>query len=280
MQPLLSPSINQPLVVTFIIALFAHLIVLTNFNIPRYTSHQKTQTVAVTIVNQTSKKSPKKAHFLAQQHQVGTAKLPEKIMNAQQILPINQPHAINTTPQVFASNAATSTKSQKTQRIITGGHTNPKIQIQNIDNKQKHIKLSMHKLKQQLKALNNTLNTPHLNINQRIKPLKLVSTHQYAAAQYISDWKQKIERMGKLNYPNINSGKGFTNSLTMDVGINADGSIYSLYIRKSSGSKQLDDAAKRIVRLSAPFPPLPKALLEELDTLVITRIWNFTDNSH
>ena len=43
----------------------------------------------------------------------------------------------------------------------------------------------------------------------------------------------------------------------MDVGIKADGSIYSIRISKPSGYPELDEAAKRIVKMSAPFPALP-----------------------
>jgi protein TonB len=65
----------------------------------------------------------------------------------------------------------------------------------------------------------------------------------------------------------------------MDVGIKADGSIYSIRINKSSGNPELDDAAIKIVRMSAPFPPLPLDLTKELDVLVITRVWKFSDES-
>jgi protein TonB len=61
--------------------------------------------------------------------------------------------------------------------------------------------------------------------------------------------------MGNLNYPAIAKRSGFSSSLTMDVGIKPNGSIYSIRISKSSGYPALDQAAKRIVKLSAPFPP-------------------------
>jgi len=63
------------------------------------------------------------------------------------------------------------------------------------------------------------------------------------------------------------------------VGINPNGTIYSIRITKSSGNKALDDAAKRIIRLSAPFAMLPKELLADLDVLVITRVWRFSDET-
>ncbi len=65
----------------------------------------------------------------------------------------------------------------------------------------------------------------------------------------------------------------------MDVGINADGSIYRMRIVKSSGNPALDDAAKRIVKMSAPFAALPDELLREVNVLVITRVWKFSDET-
>jgi protein TonB len=65
----------------------------------------------------------------------------------------------------------------------------------------------------------------------------------------------------------------------MDVGINADGSIYSIIISKSSGNNALDEAAKQIVRMGSPYPPLPLDLLKELKVLAISRVWQFSDES-
>ena len=95
----------------------------------------------------------------------------------------------------------------------------------------------------------------------------------------MKDWENKVERTGNLNYPEAASKKNFSGTLTMDVGINADGSVYSIRINKSSGNPELDEAAKKIVRMSAPFPPLPLDLRKEVDVLVITRVWKFSDES-
>ena len=113
----------------------------------------------------------------------------------------------------------------------------------------------------------------------KIKFANSVSAHQYVAAQYVKDWERKVERTGNMNYPTIAAKKNFSGALTMDVGIKADGSIYSIRISRSSGYPALDEAAKRIVRMSAPFPALPIDLLKELNVLVITRKWKFSDES-
>ena len=106
-----------------------------------------------------------------------------------------------------------------------------------------------------------------------------MSAHKYVAAQYMKDWESKVERTGNLNYPEAAAKKNFSGTLTMDVGIKADGSIYSIRVSRSSGNPALDEAAKKIVRMSAPFAPLPLDIRKELDVLVITRVWKFSDES-
>ena len=66
----------------------------------------------------------------------------------------------------------------------------------------------------------------------------------------------------------------------MDISVNTDGSLYDISIIEPSGNKALDEAAKHIVKLSAPFPALPKELLEEgIEILLIRRVWSFEDIS-
>ena len=56
--------------------------------------------------------------------------------------------------------------------------------------------------------------------------------------------------------------------------IRRDGSIESARVLRSSGVPLLDDTALRIVRLAAPFPPLPRTQ-EKVDVLQVTRTWMF-----
>ena len=141
-------------------------------------------------------------------------------------------------------------------------------------------KLTAESLQQQLMQLGSEIRQSQPSAEQtKIKFINSVSTHKYVAAQYMKDWENKVERTGNLNYPEAASKKNFSGTLTMDVGINADGSVYSIRINKSSGNPELDEAAKKIVRMSAPFPPLPLDLRKEVDVLVITRVWKFSDES-
>jgi len=101
-------------------------------------------------------------------------------------------------------------------------------------------------------------------------------TSEYRFAQYIDNFRMKIERIGTLNYPDEARARKIYASLQLTVGIRADGEVDSVEVNRSSGYKFLDQAAIRIVRLSAPFEPFSVDIHRDVDILYITRTWMFT----
>ncbi len=97
---------------------------------------------------------------------------------------------------------------------------------------------------------------------------------EYRFAQYEEDWRQKIERIGTLNYPAEARGKLYGN-LRLTVTIRPDGSVQSVDLDRSSGLKVLDAAAFKIVRMASPFAAFPPDIRKDTDLLVITRTWFF-----
>jgi protein TonB len=95
-------------------------------------------------------------------------------------------------------------------------------------------------------------------------------------AVYVDKWRQKVERVGNLNYPEEARTRRLHGSLQLTVGIKADGEIESVEINRPSGYKVLDQSAIRIVRLAAPFERLPDNIRVDTDILYITRTWSFT----
>jgi protein TonB len=98
---------------------------------------------------------------------------------------------------------------------------------------------------------------------------------EYRFAQYIEDWRQKVERIGTLNYPEAARGKLY-GSMVLTVSINADGTLGRVDINRSSGYKVLDDAARRIVQMASPYAPFPPEIRRDTDIIEITRTWYFT----
>jgi protein TonB len=93
-------------------------------------------------------------------------------------------------------------------------------------------------------------------------------------ALYAEDWRQKIERIGNLNYPESARGKIY-GSLRLTVAINYDGTVAAMDLEQSSGQKILDAAAQRIVQMGAPYAKFPPDIRKDTDILVITRTWHF-----
>lgn len=95
-------------------------------------------------------------------------------------------------------------------------------------------------------------------------------------AMYLDAWRQKVERIGNMNYPEAAKAQKIYGQLRMTVSIRSDGSIDSIVIDKSSGSKILDKAAKDIVNMAAPYPAFSPEMKKTTDILGITRTWTFT----
>ena len=269
---------NDTLIVFVFIAAIIHTLILLGVNYKSPEPAKSHKSIAITLVTQKAKKAPKKAEFLAQSNQIGAGKKHDKPTPAAQKIASSGTKSNKQPQQKIIKQQSAARKQLLTQQVAEQKiHTSQKSK----KNSTKSIpKLSMDALRRQVSELGAKIRYKKPSSNQnRIKFVNSVSAHKYLAAQYVTDWQRKIENMGNLNYPAVAKRPGFSSSLIMIVAIKADGSIYSLQVNKSSGYPVLDDAAKRIVRLSAPFPPLPKALLQELDILVITRIWKFSDET-
>ncbi len=101
-------------------------------------------------------------------------------------------------------------------------------------------------------------------------------TQEYRFAAYVEAWRQKVEKIGNLNYPEAAKDQKLYGQLQLTVYIKSDGSLEKIEVRKSSGFKVLDDAAKNIVEMAAPYAPFPDDLKKDIDILDITRTWTFT----
>ena len=101
-------------------------------------------------------------------------------------------------------------------------------------------------------------------------------TQEYRFAQYVEDWRAKVERIGNLNYPEMARREKIFGKLTLTVSIRADGSVESIEVDRPSGQRILDASAVRIVKLSAPFAPFPPDIRKDTDIISITRTWIFT----
>jgi protein TonB len=101
------------------------------------------------------------------------------------------------------------------------------------------------------------------------------STRESGLAEYLDGWRRRVERIGTANYPQELLGNIHAGRPTLEVVIAADGRLDDIVIRRSSGDQALDQAALKILRLAAPFAPLPPSIREQYDVLRFAYEWDF-----
>lgn len=101
-------------------------------------------------------------------------------------------------------------------------------------------------------------------------------TRESIIAPYLDSWRQRVERIGTLNYPTAAQRVGVQASPVLEVAIDADGRLAKAEILTSSGYADLDAAALAILKLASPFDPFPPDLAARYHTLRFAYEWQFT----
>jgi protein TonB len=101
------------------------------------------------------------------------------------------------------------------------------------------------------------------------------STQESLLAGYLDNWRRRVERIGTAHFPAQFLDDPTLGRPTLEVAIGADGHLTDIVVRRSSGNQALDQAALRILRLAAPFEPLPDHIRAEYDVLKFAYEWDF-----
>ncbi len=275
---------DDALLFALFIASVIHIVLLMGVSFVAPKANKTSKAIEVTLVNSPSKNAPENAKYLAQANQIGTG------LEKQQPLPMERksassgdywrkqpPRQSAASAQPFIAHRLITQKHRDDQRL-SGQKTD---EPQDEQDTQSQPELSVEEIDRQIAQLGAKIQVLQESSDKTtIKSINSISAHKFIAANYIKNWDRKVERIGNLNYPEINGSSEFSGSLIMDVGINSDGQIYDIKIVKSSGIAELDEAAKRIVKMSAPFAELPEELTEELDVLSIRRVWSFSEEGN
>jgi len=280
-------SNNDTMLLALFVATLVHVGILLGINFKAPQPLRINKSIEVTLSHAPLKKAPPQAKYLAPDHQLGAGDSNQKPEPLKQTLPsppIEAAPPVKPEPQ---KHPQPDTKKPTPQKVLTQAKAPVKIAtpVETLDEAHEELveetpKLTAEALQQQIAQLGEQIrNSRESAQDSKIKFVKSVSTHKYLAAQYVKDWEDKVERTGNLNYPEAARHHKTPQTLTMDVGINADGSLYNIRIARSSGNPALDEAAKSIVKMSAPFAALPTELLKEVNVLVITRVWKFSDET-
>lgn len=259
---------------TLFMAGIIHALVILGISFDVDISRSVSQALEVVLVVSPDKERPEKADFLAQEDQVGSGEAEEKAINQQQAA--LQPKKQSAQSEYTKEQQALA-QSQKallqTEADVAIEASNKKVP------KQSKALTTADLLRQseEIAKLQAEINEAVTSYSRRPRKLHInsINAHKYKAASYEAAWQRKIERVGNLNYPGEVRRKRLSGTLVMSVELYADGNLKKIIINRRSGHKIIDDAAVNIVKLSAPFAPLPIDLQKDIDILVITRTWQF-----
>lgn len=106
-------------------------------------------------------------------------------------------------------------------------------------------------------------------------PIDTVDAHARDYAAYLNEWRNHVERVGNLNFPDEATRSGLSGSVMVEVTLEADGRLSDIYIVRPSGHRILDDAVLNILRLSEPFSPFNQAMRDNHEQLRFTYEWRF-----
>jgi periplasmic protein TonB len=263
---------------TFIFSLLVHGLLLFGIGVTYVATRPALPTLDVTLVNVANNDAPDKADFLAQANNKGggdsdKASKPSQPYSGLLPLPTN-----GTAPQDIA--AATPSPQQATdQRMLTtAGNSSFTVNSDTAKNErdtQDTSDADEARIEQQAAQLSAEVSKESQAYAKRPhKKFISSNTKEYAYAAYMHGWVNRIERVGNLNYPEQAREQHIHGDVILTVGLNRDGSVYSIDVTQSSGYAMIDNAAKTIVQLCAPFPPLPPDK-SRVDILYITRTWQF-----
>ncbi|MFZ1827244.1 MAG: TonB family protein [Candidatus Competibacteraceae bacterium] len=108
----------------------------------------------------------------------------------------------------------------------------------------------------------------------RVQRVSLTDTRS-AAGFYAADWARKVMRVGEMNFPDVARRLNTSAGPLLEVVIQAGGRLQEVRVVRSSGHAELDQAARRIVELAAPYPPFSPDLRQQVDVLRIEAPWRF-----
>lgn len=281
----LSPAVDagDRLSFTLFLALVVHAVLLLGLDFKLPDLSNKSQTIEITLATHKSLHAPEDADFLAQHNQEASGTIDEaKQLTTEKHAEFadSQVREVNPIPQQQAA----SIKQKRDQQLLTTtADADRSAQLKlNPDEREEQQKIeglveNQPLISAEIASLQAKLDKQRQEYARRprIRTLTSVSTKASFDAKYLNDWSEKVEQIGSKNYPKEALSRRITGNLRLSVVINPDGTIYEVNILQSSGQRLLDDAARQIVRLAAPFAPFPPEIRQHTDRLQIIRTWNF-----
>ncbi len=263
-------------------AVALHLIVIfgIRFVLPAAESSPIPLSLEVTLAHRSNLEAPKEADFIGQNNQIGAGNNKQAERPTTELEHFKSTEGLTTTPSLEMVPEQTSIEASK--KIIASSTSSPFKTFQRLEKDLKEIEQEKEQLTeltpdpQLLKQLNleQSLNDNTATRGENAQGIAAAVKASPDEAPYLEAWRNKVLAVGNRHYAPISTQLGF-GSPTIKVVINKNGQLASVQLQKSSGNPLIDETAKELIRLAAPYEPLPPSVLKKGNQLEFVRRMDF-----
>jgi protein TonB len=268
----------NPFTITLPAAVVVHVAVIAGvgFGLPDAPKQQHAPLLDITLVNTHSDKAPDKADFIAQANQEGSGTLDKKSRLSSPLASVN-PNDLSGESPVKSFESTPDVRPKLDPKLLTTkGKTNKRVNkepekedIKDPKRVDKEMSDETDEIAQLMAEMNKE--EQHYANRPRIHFIDSISAKSAVEAAYIDAWAKKLERIGNINFPREALKLSLSGTLILNTTLDRAGRVVEIGIDSSSGSRILDNAALRIVKLASPYEPLPREVRAKYDQLNITR---------
>lgn len=266
---------------TLFMALAIHGVIALGITFAPETPPPSAQTMEITLSRFADEKAPEKADFLAPTSQQGSGTEEQaKELTSPQPVEFNQAEVAQVQPEPQAQpepkpvrrQAVVSTNAPSAELVAK-----PETRAEAVAELPAKPTPNLLQRSLEIASLEARLDAQQQAYSRKPRVLRVTaaSTLQSSNAWYVQNWVSKVTRVGNMNYPAAARSRSLYGDLRLLVTLRKNGSLKEVLVVQSSGSVLLDDAAIRIVRLAAPYPPFPEEMSRNVDELEIIRTWSF-----
>ncbi len=282
-QPLATPAAGRNLWIALGVSLFLHAVLLTlHFKFPDTSRAFQDKALDIILVNSKSARKPTNAQALAQANLDGGGNTDENRRAKTPLPPSARQQSGSELEQAQKRVQALEAQQQRllekarSKELVAPSSDKEAAQpdpVQGLSGRDlASSALAMARLEGEISR-----STDEYNKRPRLKTIG-ARAREYVGAAYLDSWDRKVERIGTVNFPAKAKGNLY-GMVTVWVVLSGDGSLQHFEIRRSSGYKILDDAAKRIVEMGQPYGNMPKAMLEDAEHIGFSRRLEFTNSN-
>ncbi|UZE96540.1 TonB family protein [Alkalimarinus alittae] len=267
---------------TIFLALALHAIIVLGVTFGLEDPKPAPHTMEITLAQYDDGEKPEDADFLAQANQQGSGTV-EEVSKISTPVKAKQNDKVIREVEEIQQEAASRPEPIVKKKTLVATESNAKKKAPVVENKKtektdptKQPKKSLLARSLEIASLEAELQRQQKEYSKRPKVTRFnaASAMKAVDAQYMALVKNKIERIGALNFPEEARSKLYGRPRLL-IAIRSDGTLRDINVLESSGNNVLDDKALKIVRMAAPFPPFPEEVRKERDELEIIRTLQF-----